>query len=346
MRRPTQAVADLAALSASFRVAFPQRYASAASKGWSLVAIPVRDQMVGSVRTSLFVIAGAVGLVLLIACVNVANLLLARGATRQREIAIRLALGAGRARVVRQLLTESTVLAGLGGVVGLLLAWIGIRLILHLDAGEIPRLADTRIDATVLAVLTRPVDRSPACSSASCRRFSNRSANLRGTLGDGGRGASGGRDGNRLRRVARRRAGRDGAARARRRRAARPKLPCAAACQAGILAGERRHPRSSRCRGRSTTAPRRSSSFIEQLRASTAAIPGVSEVSAVYPVPMGGDGWSGSFNVEGEPGGPNDPLPHAEYGVAMPGYFHTLRDSADRRPRLRGDRSTEIRRRS
>ena len=65
--------------------------------------------------------------------------------------------------------------------------------------------------------------------------------------------------------------------------------------------------------------------FYEQLITQAAALPGVAEVSAGYPVPMGPDGWSGSFRVEGEPDGPNDPQPHAEYGVAMPGYFHTLR---------------------
>src|SRR4030095_2121511 len=96
--------ADLELVSSRLRSAFPDRYGPEAVKGWAMTGVPLRDQMVGSVRPALLVLSGAVGIVLLIACVNVANLLVARGALRQREVAVRLALGAGRWRVLAQML--------------------------------------------------------------------------------------------------------------------------------------------------------------------------------------------------------------------------------------------------
>ncbi len=107
-----------------------------------VAVVPMRDATTGEVRTALLVLFGAVALVLLIACANVANLLLARAAGRQRELAIRSAVGANRGRVVRQLLTESVLLAGCGGMLGLGLGAAGVRGLLLLVPGNIPRVTD------------------------------------------------------------------------------------------------------------------------------------------------------------------------------------------------------------
>lgn len=116
--------------------------------GATVVSLP--DQLTGHVRSSLWILLGAVGFVLLIACGNVANLLLVRGAERHREFAIRSALGAARVRLIRQLLTESLLLALLGGIGGLLLASWGVKLILALNTAKIPRLEYVSMDFRVL----------------------------------------------------------------------------------------------------------------------------------------------------------------------------------------------------
>jgi predicted permease len=143
-----QAQARLDTFTVQLSREFPVEYPAAAN--WGVRLVPIQEDLVGKVRTELLVLLGAVGCVLLIACVNLANLLLARAAHRQREIAVRQALGAGRGRLIAQLLTESTLLAAISGVVALLfLAWSKAWL-LTLAPASLPRLNEVRLSAGLL----------------------------------------------------------------------------------------------------------------------------------------------------------------------------------------------------
>ncbi|HEV2287432.1 MAG TPA: ABC transporter permease [Candidatus Acidoferrales bacterium] len=137
--------ADLSTVAHNLEVAYPD-----ADKGVGAVVVSMKQDMVGNVRPFLLVLLGAVGFVLLIACVNVANLLLARATGRSREFAIRAALGASNGRIVRQLLTESSLVAGLGGALGLLIAYWGTRAVLGALPGTLPRANEISLDARVL----------------------------------------------------------------------------------------------------------------------------------------------------------------------------------------------------
>jgi putative ABC transport system permease protein len=148
-RRPgvtvPQAQADLARINASIIARFPDQ------KGYGVNVVGYHDQIVGRVRPAVLVLVGAVACVLLIACANVANLLLARASARERELALRSAIGAGRGRIVRQLLTESLVLGSLGGALGLALAFGLLRAFIAAAPAGLPRIESIGIDGWVLA---------------------------------------------------------------------------------------------------------------------------------------------------------------------------------------------------
>jgi predicted permease len=144
----TQAQARLTAMASELRTDFPNDYPPEAK--WSIEIQPLQDALVGSVRPQLLVLMAAVVLVVLIASVNIANLLLARASGRQREMALRMALGAGRTRMVRQMLTEALVLSFISGVAGVLAAKLTLSFILHFVPASVPRLAEVGVDRTVL----------------------------------------------------------------------------------------------------------------------------------------------------------------------------------------------------
>ena len=135
-----QAKARLAASANDFRAKYPDGVGIGPQNGFTVQ--PVREALARNVRTTLLVLAGAVSFVLLIACANVANLLLVRAAGRRREVAIRAAIGGSRGRIIRQLLTESVVLSVVGGVLGLGLGWLGIRALLGINTAGLPRVGD------------------------------------------------------------------------------------------------------------------------------------------------------------------------------------------------------------
>ena len=190
-----QANADAATVSARLEKQYPDE-----NSHLGLALQPAAEALVGDVRASLLMLFGAVGFLLLIACANVANLLLARGASREREMAVRGALGAGNSRLVRQLLTESIILSLAGGAAGLVLATWATRFLSSVPSLQIPRLAQARLDwvallfMTGVSVLTGIIfGIAPALRSSKLK--------LASTLKEGGRTATGGTAQNRVRRL-------------------------------------------------------------------------------------------------------------------------------------------------
>jgi putative ABC transport system permease protein len=181
-----QAQAEIDAISARLAREFPQTD----GRGWGVVIIPMQQEIVGDSRTMLFMLLGAVGLVLLIACANVGNLLFTRALSRRKEIAIRSALGAGRGRVFQQLLTEALLLAGAGGALGLLLAYGTLTSASRLLASQVPRAEEISIDRAVLmfAVGVSMLAGMLAGTLPAVRAGRSALGGLNGALKEGGRG--------------------------------------------------------------------------------------------------------------------------------------------------------------
>lgn len=310
---------DLETISARFRSAFPDRYDQSTVK-WGLDVSPLREEMIGDVRRPLLIVLGAVLLLMLIACANVAHLSLARAAARHQEFTVRAALGAGRMRLVRQLLTESLLLGGAAGIVGIAIAIGGASLLVRLDPGSIPHLDVTRVNGAALAfallaalVCSLLVGIVPALRQSTSRVHDAIRA---------GRGDS-----------------------ARPRRQLRSVLVVAEVAMAlVILVGAGLLTRSfvelqrvdpgfdtARTLTFAITLPRvrydsasKMVAFHDRLQQRLASLPGVEAVSAVDPLPLGGTSWSGTFHVEGQPTPRGQQAPHGEYNVAMPGFVGAL----------------------
>jgi putative ABC transport system permease protein len=316
-----QARRDLEAIGARFRSEWPDRYART-DLFWGLDAFPLREHMVGGAREAVLIVAGAVGLLLLLACANVAHLTLARGTTRQRELAIRTALGARRGRLVRQLLTESLLLSTAGGMLGVLGAAAAVRVLVALDPGNIPQLDASRVDGTVLlfasgvAILTGAlVGLVPAIRQSR--------AQPRERLQDGARGTATMHPRRRLRSTL---------------VVAEVAMAVVILVGAGLLARSfvtlQRVDPGFDSRDLLTIqlvlpATRYDSAakilaFHRSVREGLASIAGAESVGGVDPLPMSGNAWSGSFFVEDLRVPPEQAEQHAEYAVAMPGYFRTM----------------------
>ncbi|MGB6877517.1 MAG: ABC transporter permease [Candidatus Acidiferrales bacterium] len=185
----SQAQADMESIARNLAAAYPD-----ADEGISAALVSMKEDIVGNVQPFLLVLLAAVGFLLLIACANVANLLLARSMGRSREFAIRAALGAGHVRIIRQLLTESILLAGLGGALGLLFAFWGTKAVLGTLPGALPRASEVSLDSRVL-LFTMALSLFAGIVFGMAPALKISRVDLHEVLKESGRGSSGSRHG-------------------------------------------------------------------------------------------------------------------------------------------------------
>ena len=299
-----------------------QTYSDRWPPSWTLKTTTFNEKATGRIRPALLMLLGAVGFVLLIACANVANLLLARAASRQKEVAIRTALGASRWHLVRQLLAESVLLAVIGGAVGLLLAWIGVRTLSASSLAALVAADGIAIDGKVLAftlglsLVTGLMFGLVPAVQISMSRYHD-------TLKEGGRSVSADRGSNAVRRVL---------------VIAEVALALMLLVGAGLLiksfsrilgVSPGFEPKNVLTASVSLPATRYSNdtarlAFWNQALPRISAIPGVRAAGIISTLPFAG-GWStSSFNVEGFTPNPGEQGPWGDFRVASPGFAEAL----------------------
>jgi putative ABC transport system permease protein len=310
-----QARTDMSLIARRLEQAYPDTHA-----GRGVEIVPLHEQIVGSFKPALLVLLGAVGLVLLIACANVANLLLARASRRRRELAVRAALGAGRTRLLRQLLTESALLALLGGALGLLVGHWGLALLMSLaPAGLLP--SSLTLDGRVMAFALVLTAATGLCFGLVPALQASR-ADLDGVLKEAGRGGSGSashrfRDALVVAEVTLALVLLVGAGLL---------LRSAVALQRAELGFRPDHVLTAEFRlpPAKYAEPRVIAAFFRQALERLRAVPGIQSAALVRAVPFSGNGGSTTFLVEGQPEPPKGREAVAQLNIVSPDYFRTM----------------------
>ena len=289
---------------------------------WRMALQPEMQELVGDVRPALLLVLGAVGFLLLIACANAANLLLARAAGRQREMAIRVSLGAGKSRILTQLLTESVLLSLAGGALGLLLAVWGTAGLANLPSLGIPRLGSAGVDGRAL-VFTVALSLFTGVLFGLAPSLHASRFNLFRSLKEGGRTATEGVGHSRIRALL---------------VISQVSLAVVLLIGAGLLIESVYHllHESPGFEPRGVMAfnldlpdsrygkPEQSADFFRDLLGRIRAVPGVTDASAVLPLPLSGDSMRTSFEIEGKPIDKSD-LPGTNIRAVGADYFRTMR---------------------
>jgi putative ABC transport system permease protein len=286
------------------------------------VVVPLHEQVVGEIRPALLILLGAVAFVLLIACANVANLLLARAAVRQKEIALRLALGASRSRLTRQFLTESVLLALFGAGLGLLLALAGIQVLKTLIPVTIAQVETITIDGRVL-IFTAFVALVTGIAFGLVPAIQGSHFNLNDTLKEGGRDSGGGSKGNRVRGLL---------------VIGEVAVSFVLLIGAGLLINSFLHLRNLDPGFRSDHLltmkvnlsevkypdRERRAAFFDEVMRRVSELPGVRSVAVAGNLPLTYNGDSMSISVEGVPDPPPGQQPDVIFRAIGPGYFATM----------------------